>query len=235
MEWKVLRQYLELYNESLNFAEEVCYHITMNTRVIAQVCGIESNDFHTLDLCLKYLNTYLRSGINAKSVRGVYNALFQYRLLGEYCTEKAALLRQRYSKEPDGEKMKAATALEDRVIRIGKYFRYYSYMALAFQKIEFLVEVVAHEIRYLCETAIRVNSAVHDQLLDVFLSIYDQSELGRDRAIQGVRIAQVCLASAYMVLNQKQYAQRLKEDIQSDSTGILVYICLTFRTNKKNS
>lgn len=219
VEWKVLRQYLELYNEALNVAEEICYHITMNTRIIAQVCGIDGGDIFTLDLCLKYFNTYLRSGINSRSARGVYNCLFQYRLLGEYCIEKAALLRQRNKgTEKDSEQLKEASALEDRVIRIGKYLRYYSYISLPV--LEFWVAVIAQEIRNLCETAIKVQSKVHDQLLDVFLSIYDRSELGKDKAIEGVRIAQVCLATAYMVLNRKQYAQRIKEDLQSDSPGI---------------
>lgn len=40
MEWKILRQYQMLFGESLKQMKELCYHIAMDTRIMAQ-CAAE--------------------------------------------------------------------------------------------------------------------------------------------------------------------------------------------------
>jgi hypothetical protein len=93
VEWKVLRQYQMLFSESLKFMKEICYHIAMNTRLIGEnaVTHKKKLDLATLDMVLKFFNTYLRAGINQQDVRTVYTVLYQYRLLGEHiiCQAKA--------------------------------------------------------------------------------------------------------------------------------------------------
>jgi hypothetical protein len=39
MEWKILRQYQMLFNESLKWLKELCYHIAMNTRIMGEAAG----------------------------------------------------------------------------------------------------------------------------------------------------------------------------------------------------
>jgi hypothetical protein len=39
----------------------------------------------------------------------------------------------------------------------------------------FLVEVIAHDIRFMIEKAFQVNSIAHDKLLQIFLTIDDAS------------------------------------------------------------
>ena len=48
MEWKILRVYLELFNESINGLKEVCYHIAMNTRILGEAAGAENGDIWAL-------------------------------------------------------------------------------------------------------------------------------------------------------------------------------------------
>lgn len=60
MEWKILRQYQLLFSESMRLMKELCYHIAMNTRIIGEQAGKRS-DYYTLDLCIKFFNTYLRA------------------------------------------------------------------------------------------------------------------------------------------------------------------------------
>jgi hypothetical protein len=83
LEWKILRQYQSLFDESLKQLKELAYHIAMNTRIMGEAAA-RRGDYHSLDLCLKFFNTYLRASINGKEVRVIYNILFQYRMMGEY-------------------------------------------------------------------------------------------------------------------------------------------------------
>ena len=92
MEWKVLRQYQMLFNESLKHMKELCYHIAMNTRIMGESAA-RRGDLPALDLCIKFFNTFQRASINMSDVRTVYNILFQYRLMGEFVIEYG-----RYSK-----------------------------------------------------------------------------------------------------------------------------------------
>lgn len=61
MEWKILRQYQLLFNESMKVTKELCYHIAMNTRIMGEA-SCKQGDYYTLDLCIKFFNTYIRAG-----------------------------------------------------------------------------------------------------------------------------------------------------------------------------
>lgn len=147
MEWKVLRQYQLLFLESLKIMKELCYHISMNTKIIGEQAAIKG-DYHAVDLCLKFMNTFIRASLNAMDVRTVYNVLFQYRQLGE------SIIIQATKNEAENESK--AIELEGRAIKLAKYLRYYSSLANQ-QKVAFLVEVIAQDMRVLCETAFHEN------------------------------------------------------------------------------
>ena len=146
MEWKILRQYQMLFTEALKLMKELCYHIAMNTMLIGENAA-RRGDLPVVDLCIKFFNTYLRGSINSVDVRTVYNVLFQYRKLAEVII----LCGHEIGNTVPGEE----NALEQRALRIAKYMRYYSYLCLG-KSLMFLVEVTAHDIRILCETAFRV-------------------------------------------------------------------------------
>ncbi len=106
------------------------------------------SDLASLDLCIKFFNTYLRSAINTNDVRTVYNVLYQYRKLGESIIELGKdIAEERTNEEND---------LENRAVRIAKFLRYYSFVCLQ-QKLVFLVEVISQDIRVMCEVAFQVN------------------------------------------------------------------------------
>jgi hypothetical protein len=147
VEWKTLRQYQLLFLASLKIMKELAYHIAMNTRIIGEAAA-NRGDYPTLDLCIKFFNTYLRASININDVRTVYNVLFQYRKLGEFIII--------YGNEIASAEATEENELENRAIRIAKFMRYYSFACLG-QKLIFLVEVISQDIRILCETAFDKN------------------------------------------------------------------------------
>ncbi len=94
LEWKILRQYQALFDEGIKLLKELAYrihfapnllnliNISMNTRIMGEAAA-RRGDLAAVDLCLKFFNTYIRSSVNVKDVRTVYNVLFQYRMLAE--------------------------------------------------------------------------------------------------------------------------------------------------------
>lgn len=98
------------------------------------------------DLLQQYLADYC--SISAFDVKTVYNILQQYRLLAEFIIK--------YGHDIGPENGKEENELELRGVRIAKFMRYYAFVALG-MKIEFLVEVIAQDIRVLCETAFHWN------------------------------------------------------------------------------
>ncbi len=70
---------MDLFNDSVIDLKEVCWHIAMNSRIIGEAAAFERRDMNTLDLVIKFFNTYLRAAINKKVVNTVYVVLYQYR------------------------------------------------------------------------------------------------------------------------------------------------------------
>lgn len=120
VEWKILRNYQHLFNEALKYMKELCYHISINTRKMGQT-ATEWEDIHALDMILKFMNTYTRSGINKNDTRTVYNLLYQYRLLAEFIIDHCK--KQRTRKALDSS---VKSELESRAVKIAKYLRYYA-------------------------------------------------------------------------------------------------------------
>ncbi|PRP84491.1 hypothetical protein PROFUN_08076 [Planoprotostelium fungivorum] len=213
IEWKILKQYLELYNNAIIDFKELCYHIAMNTRLIGEAAGAERFDVHTVDLCIKYFNTYIRYAINQKNTYIVYIVLFQYRKLAEFFTEFTTGLRE-ITASDDKQTMDNIRSLEECVLQIAKYMRYYSFQAMSVGLI-YIVEVVHHDIRHLCEIACSIDAVNHDALLDVFLTI-DENADKNGVAMEGVRIAQVILATSYLNMRKPQYARRIYQMCSKD-------------------
>ncbi len=217
LEWKIFRQYLLLFNESMDTLKEVCYHVAMNTRIIAEAtCAPERADMHTLDLAIKFFNTYIRAAINKATVHTVYIILFQYRKLGESLINYAKELKR------DKTYYSIGTSLEDRVLQIAKYMRYYSAEVFN-RRLFFLVEVIAHDIRVLCETACEHESVIHDKLLDVFMTVFDANDPSHpEAAIKGMRRAQICLATCYLGMEKTSYARKIYDDFVEEKPGKVV-------------
>src|SRR5262249_26019633 len=60
LEYKVLRQYQSIYNESLGGMPDVNHLIAINTRYIGEA-ALQAADAEALTLAVKFFNTYLRA------------------------------------------------------------------------------------------------------------------------------------------------------------------------------
>ena len=206
LEWKILRQYQMLFGEALFQIKDTCYLLAIDTRRIGEAAG-RRGDLHALDLAIKFFNTYMRATINASDIRTAYNILHQYRQLGEFALEFSA-----ERGEPD---------LADRARQIAGFMRYYG--SLCYQRgLTFVTEVIAHDVGQLCEVAFRVRSPVHDDLLDIFLTVDESPETEeQETTLRGVRRAQVKLATTYLLHGRGDLAARIQRDMADEPAARL--------------
>jgi hypothetical protein len=207
LEWKILRQCQMLFSEGLLTMKDLCYLIAINTRRMGESAAVHG-DLRTLDLAIKFFNTYLRATLNANDIRTAYNILHQYRQLGDFVIS--------YPFEHPDHVVGDPEELEARGPDIAKYMRYYS--GIAFQKkLAFLTEVIAHDVGGMCGTAFHADSSSHDQLLETFLSVDETAESSsQDVTLRGVRRAQVKLATTYLLHGDTRHAQTIRDDMKDE-------------------
>lgn len=222
LEFKILRQFQMLFGEALGQIKDTCYLVAIDTRRLGEAAA-HRGDLHSLDLAIKFFNTYLRATINASDIRTAYNILHQYRQLGELVLTRDAAAKPEH-----------ARALEQRALQIAKFMRYYS--AIAYQRgLVFITEVIAHDVGTLCALAFRQHSRIHDQLLEVFLAVDERAETKeQEKTLRGVRRAQVKLATTYLVrghdAREEALARRIAADMQSEPPERLASIWNELRT-----
>jgi hypothetical protein len=193
VEWKVMRQYLGIYNEALAAMRDINYLIAIDTRYLGEAAA-EAGDEHVTSLVLRFLNSYLRATLNAKDVRTAYNVLNQYRLLVE------ALLKK-------GQRGPALSAVG--------YLKYYAHVCYDL-KLPFVTETIAYDVGALCQLAHDLGLASDESaLLDVFLEL-DRPSPDHELALKGVRKAQVKLAAYYLTVGAEDKARRIHADMAAE-------------------
>ena len=202
VEWKVMRQYLGIYNEALGGMRDINYLIAIDTRYIGEA-AVKAKDRELVNLVFRFMNSYLRATLNARDVRTAYNVLNQYRLLVE------AMLR--------GGSTEAA-------LEGVKYMKYYGHVSFD-MTLTFVTETVAYDVSALCEVANQVGAREEREMLKEFLEL-DQSVLARsqERGLLGVRKAQVKLASYYLLTGQEEKARTICKDMEGEPRERLVTI-----------
>ncbi|HTJ85548.1 MAG TPA: DUF2254 domain-containing protein, partial [Polyangiaceae bacterium] len=194
-EWKIMRQYLGIYNEALGTMKDINYLIAIDTRYIGEKAA-ETGDAELITLVFRFMNSYLRATLNAKDVRTAYNVLNQYRLLGE------ALLRKGKSEE----------ATE--AVRHMKYYALVSYD----MKLSFVTETVAWDVGALCQLAHELDSPAESEVLSLFLEIDRPGlEHAHELALKGVRKAQAKLAAYYLLVEADDKVDLIWKDMESES------------------
>lgn len=201
-EWKILRQYLGIYNEALKSMRDINYLIAIDTRYIGEKAS-EHGDHELIALVFRYMNSYLRSALNAKDVRTAYNVLNQYRLLCE------TMLRRGYGE-----------AALDGVKRM-MYYGNTSYdMAL-----DFVTITVAFDVSSLCQVAHEIDALEHDEMLERFLELDQPLHVqNQERVVLGVRKAQVKLAAYYLTAGSEDKARLIAEDMTGEKSEVLLRI-----------
>ena len=201
-EWKVLRHFRSVFSESLNHLPEMAHVVAIETRYIGEA-ALQRTDRAVVATVLKYFNTYLRGAINSHDVRVCYNILNQYRLFAEH------LLKQGWS---------------DFVLEIANRLAYYGQVARG-ARLGFITETSAHDLGTLCERAFELSSPAHDDMLGIFLEVDKEAESSADeKALRGVRKAQVKLATYYLVHDAKPHVQRIRDDMRGETPERLASI-----------
>jgi len=194
VEWKVMRQYLSIYNEALGSMRDINYVIAIDTRYIGEAAAT-ADDVELVDLVYRFMNSYLRSTLNARDVRTTYNVLNQYRKLIE------SMLREGRAK-----------AAADGV----RHMKYYGLLGFEMD-LSFVTETVAYDLSSLAQYANEISSLAETDILDEFLEL-DRPPFVRseDRALLGVRKAQVKLAAFYIATDQEHRARAIANDMRDE-------------------
>jgi hypothetical protein len=200
LEWKALRQFREVFSEALKTMPEMAHVVAIETRYVGEA-ALAAGERDVLGMAIKFMNTFLRAALNARDVRSAYNVLNQYRQLGE------AMMRS-----PPG-----AADLDAALAEIAGYFKYYAQLARG-MGLGFVTETVAYDLCGLCETASDLAAPCHDRLLGVFLEIDKEPETTADeKALRGVRKAQIKLATYYLVRRMESRARAIFQDMALES------------------
>ena len=194
VEWKVLRQLMNVYSIAVNDLPDVAHLIAINTRYLGEA-ALETSDTAVLRLCIKFFNTFVRISLNTQKVRSAYSLLHQYRQLAErlLAFDAHALIGE-----------------------VASHMRYYAQSAHR-QQLGFVSETLAYDLAGLCELAARRRSPAHDVLLSTLLSIDQAPENpSQEMTLRGVRKAQIKLAAAYLEQGNQLAAHQIYLDMQTE-------------------
>jgi hypothetical protein len=202
VEWKVMRQYLGIYNESLAAMRDINYLVAIDTRYIGEAAA-QAHDPELIELVFRFMNSYLRSTLNARDVRTAYNVLNQYRLLVE------AMLRQGNGK-----------AAHEGV----RHMTYYGHVSYD-MKLTFVTETIAYDVSALCQAACEHNSPEEDEMLSQFLELDRPLRTSaQESALLGIRKAQVKLAAYYLMKGHEDKARLISRDMEHEPPARLLSI-----------
>jgi hypothetical protein len=194
VEWKILRQYELIFNESAGKSPELCQLLAINTRYLGE-CALSHQDRQDLGVVIKFFNTYLRSSINGRDVRTAYNVFHQYRQLAEGVM---------------------ASHLATETASIAQHFKYYGQIANS-AGLSFVTETAAYDLARLCEVAHREGYPYEEQLLQVLLEVDKAPETeAEEKSLRGVRKAQLKLATFYLTAGREDLARRIWQDMEEE-------------------
>src|SRR5690606_1757591 len=143
VEWKVMRQYLGIYNEALATMRDINYLVAIDTRYIGDAAAVQG-DRELLELVLRFMNSYMRATLNGRDVRTAYNVLNQYRLLVE------GVLRA-------GQGSVAVEGVEHMI--------YYGHVSFD-MSLTFVTETVAYDVSAICQVASELGAPEERAMLD---------------------------------------------------------------------
>src|SRR5690606_12060991 len=191
VEWKIMRQYLGIYNEALGTMRDINYLIAIDTRYIGEA-ACEAKDSELLRLVYRFMNSYLRATLNARDVRTAYNVLNQYRILIEAMLEA-------------GDTEAALEGL--------RHMIYYGHVSFD-MKLTFVTETVAYDVSSLVESAHELGVSEEGPMLEAFLELDRPLRAqSQESALIGVRKAQVKLAAYYLSRGLEERARAIAADM----------------------
>jgi hypothetical protein len=202
LEWKVMRQYLSIYNEALGAMRDINHLIAINTRYVGEA-AVKAGDDELTGMVLRFFNSYMRDTLNARDVRTSYNVLNQYRKLLE-----SMLQQGRHKAALDGV----------------RHMKYYGLVGFDLN-LDFVTETVGYDLASIAQLANEMGSPVERAILSEFLEL-DRPPFVRDqeRALLGVRKAQAKLAAYYLASGQEDRARSIANDMRTEPRERLLRI-----------
>jgi hypothetical protein len=202
VEWKVMRQYLGIFNEALGTMRDINYLVAIDTRYIGEAAAL-ARDQELVALVLRFMNSYMRSALNARDVRTAYNVLNQYRLLIE------GMIKQ---------------GLHERALEGARHLSYYGHVSFDV-KLTFVTETVAYDVSSLCQIAHDLSSPAEEAMLGLFLELdRELRSSSQESALLGVRKAQVKLAAYYLLQGEERKARIIADDMAKEPRERLLTI-----------
>jgi len=214
MEWKGLRHFRSVFSETLQHLPEMAHVVAIETRYAGEA-ALAAAEREVLALVVKFMNTYLRAALNTREVRSAYNVLNQYRQLAEAMLPAARAAAD--AGVGDGGRGGGASDTSAALVDIGGHFKYYAQLARR-MGLGFITETAAYDLSDLCARASDTGAACHDRLLATFLDIDKEPETPADeRALRGVRKAQVKLATHYLARGMEPRARAIFDDMAHET------------------
>jgi hypothetical protein len=195
LEWKALRQYLGIYAEAQGSMPDINYLIAIDTRYVGEA-ALARKERNVVELAFRFMNSYLRSGLNARAVRTAYNVLNQYRLMVESMIRGGA---------------------NDLALEGVRHMIYYGRTSYDMQ-LGFVTETVAYDVGTVCEFAHMHNPEGADlKMLGMFLEL-DQPlrQKRQESGLQGIRKAQIKLACYYLAAGADARAKLIADDMAGE-------------------
>jgi hypothetical protein len=195
VEWKVMRQYLGIYNEALGSMRDINYLIAIDTRYIGEAAA-RAGDRELYELVLRFMNSYMRATLNAREVRTAYNVLNQYRLFVESLLD---------------------AGLGTAALAAVGHLKYYGSTSFD-MKLPFVTETAAYDVGALCQMAHDRKLPEHGAMLRLFLDLDRPatSERSQELGLKGVRKAQVKLAAYYLLVGDEVNARLIHADLAAE-------------------
>jgi hypothetical protein len=198
LEAKTLMEYERVHRRALAEMSEVVSQLSASTRVMG-MSAIQHDDHDFIDLVIRFFNTYIRHGLNARNVRAVYNILYEYRRLAV----------EIFAWDPE---------VGHRVV---EHLVYYGRSAND-MGMPFVTVTCAHDVRVLCQSVAETGGPHLDELLKLFLTLDQPSERKSEEvALIGVRKAQSILGAFFLQQGNEKYADLIRRDMRHENSARL--------------
>lgn len=198
VEAKALMEFEHIIRRALGGMDELVSQIASSTRVIG-VRALDTDDIEVVRLVIRFFNTFIRHGLNAGNVRAIYNVLEHLRRL------TVTLLRDR----------------PELAFQITEHLHYYAHRASE-SGYPFVSEIIAHDVRVLCEEVYVRAPADVVRFVDRFLDLDQRPEsAGGELALLGVRKAQAILGAFFLDQGEDALAAKIRDDMRGESSARL--------------
>jgi hypothetical protein len=195
LEVKIMQQYLSLMATCVPRARDIANLIAIQTFRIATGAGRDRDELRAL--CMRCMNSFLRTTINAGDPRTAYYIMNRYRLFAEQ------MMRSQH---------------HDDVIQIANYLKFYG--TLGYESgMPFLLETAAHDLAELIEVDLAEAQGLTDALLKLLLDLdRDLKHESQEESLLGVRRSQMQLGALFLELGDQDRAARVAADLATEAT-----------------